>query len=580
MVFNVLLYISLGIFSLGLVFKIFTWFSQKIGFGAEAFTISSRLAAAVKGIAGIIFSLKLFTLVKVFFLDVIFQIRTLKEDPLRWLMHLSIYWGFMLLLLMHALDGIVTEKLFADYYSTLNPYLFLRNLFGAMVVVGLLLAVARRLIFKVPRLKTNAMDYYAIIILAVIMVSGILLEGMQIASPTVFAEMEEEYAALDDEADIQALESLWVKEYGLASATVRAPFDPEVIESGRELNEESCVSCHASNKWAFTGYATARMLRPVAVGLDHAGAVNFLWYLHFLACFVGLAYLPFSKMFHIIATPVSLLANSVMSRETSRRENIITRQIIELDACTHCGTCSRYCSAMMASEARGNPYILPSEKMGILKAMVRGKKLSPAERGAVVEGVYLCTNCDRCTVVCPSGINLRELWLTVREGLVQKEGTAPMMLSPFSLVRGLNRKDLPEETYAKPLQETQKALAGEFDSITKPDSLLDLSKEADKEGLYSGDNTFACCFGCQICTTVCPVVKNYDNPVESLGLLPHQIMYCLGSGLTEAASGARMLWVCLTCYQCQEHCPQQVKVTDLFYELKNMAVQKLENQLN
>ena len=449
-----------------------------------------------------------------------------------------------------------------------------------MVVVGLLLALSRRLIFKVPRLKTNAMDYYAIIILAVIMVSGILLEGMQIASPTVFAEMEEEYAALDDEADIQALESLWVKEYGLASATVKAPFDPEVIESGRELNEESCVSCHASNKWAFTGYATARMLRPVAVGLDRAGAVNFLWYLHFLACFVGLAYLPFSKMFHIIATPVSLLANSVMSRETSRRENIITRQIIELDACTHCGTCSRYCSAMMASEARGNPYILPSEKMGILKAMVRGKKLSPAERGAVVEGVYLCTNCDRCTVVCPSGINLRELWLTVREDLVQKEGTAPMMLSPFSLVRGLNRKDLPEETYAKPLQETQKALAGEFDAITKPDSLFDLSKEADKEGLHSGDNTFACCFGCQTCTTVCPVVKNYDNPVESLGLLPHQIMYCLGSGLTEAASGARMLWVCLTCYQCQEHCPQQVKVTDLFYELKNMAVQKLENQLN
>ncbi len=29
MVFNVLLYISLGIFSLGLVFKIFTWFFTK-----------------------------------------------------------------------------------------------------------------------------------------------------------------------------------------------------------------------------------------------------------------------------------------------------------------------------------------------------------------------------------------------------------------------------------------------------------------------------------------------------------------------------------------------------------------------
>ena len=578
MVFDVLLYISLGIFSLGLMFKLFTWFSRKIGFGAEAIATSERLVAAVKGVAGIIFSLKLFTLIKVFILDVIIQIRTLKEDPLRWLMHILIYWGFMLLLFMHALEAIISENIFNDYYSTLNPYLFLRDLFGTMVMAGLLIAVFRRCVFKVPRLKTNAMDQYAIIILAVIMVSGLLLEGMKIASPTVFGDMQEEYAALDDESDIQAMESFWVKENGLASATVKEPFDPEMIEFGRGLNEDYCTECHASNKWAFTGYATAKLLNPVAVWMDHAGAVNFLWYLHFLACFLGLAYLPFSKMFHIIATPVSLLSNSVMSKETSRRENIITRQIMELDACTHCGTCSRYCSAMMASEARGNPYILPSEKMAVLKSLASGKKLSQAQRGAIVEGVYLCTNCDRCTVVCPSGINLRELWLSVREELVQKEGAEPMMLSPFSLVRGLNRKNLQKEVYTNPLRKAQQALAGEFASIINPGSLLDLQKEAGKKGLTgSGDNTFAGCFGCQICTTVCPVVKNYENPMESLGLLPHQIMYCLGSGLNEAASGARMLWVCLTCYQCQEHCPQQVKVTDFLYELKNMAVQKLEN---
>ena len=578
MVFDLLLYISLGIFSLGLVFKFFTWFSRKIGYGSEKFTTFARLAAAVKGIAGILFSLKLLTLIKVFILDVIFQIRTLKEDPLRWLMHILIYWGFMLLLFMHALGAIISENIFNDYYSTLNPYLFLRSLFGAMVFSGLLVAVCRRFIFKIPRLKSNAMDHYAIIILAVIMISGIFLEGMKIASPTVFSDMQEEYAALDDEADIQALESFWVRENGLASATVKEPFDQKVIESGRGLHEDYCAECHASNKWAFTGYATAKLIKPVAVGLDHAGAVTFLWYLHFLACFLGLAYLPFSKMFHIIATPVSLLANSVMSKETSRQENVITRQVMELDACTHCGTCSRYCSAMMASEARGNPYILPSEKMVILKDMVKGKNLSQAQRGAIVEGVYLCTNCDRCTVVCPSGINLRELWLSVREDLVQKQGSEPMMLSPFSLVRGLNRNLLSDEAYAKPLRETQKALAGEFDEITRPDRTVALQEEADKKWLLHSDDTdFSCCFGCQTCTTVCPVVKNYENPAESLGLLPHQIMYCLGSGLTEAASGARMLWVCLTCYQCQEHCPQQVKVTDLLYELKNKAVQKLEN---
>jgi heterodisulfide reductase subunit C len=73
---------------------------------------------------------------------------------------------------------------------------------------------------------------------------------------------------------------------------------------------------------------------------------------------------------------------------------------------------------------------------------------------------------------------------------------------------------------------------------------------------------------------VCPVVANYPQPEQVLGLLPHQIMCCLGLGLTEMAAGAKMIWDCLTCYQCQENCPQQVDVCDLLYGLKNAAAAK------
>jgi heterodisulfide reductase subunit C len=86
--------------------------------------------------------------------------------------------------------------------------------------------------------------------------------------------------------------------------------------------------------------------------------------------------------------------------------------------------------------------------------------------------------------------------------------------------------------------------------------------------------TFAYCFSCENCTTVCPVVQAYENPQAALGLLPHQIMRSLGLGLRDMALGAPMLWNCLTCYQCQEHCPQGVKVTDILYELKNAAVKE------
>jgi heterodisulfide reductase subunit C len=33
-----------------------------------------------------------------------------------------------------------------------------------------------------------------------------------------------------------------------------------------------------------------------------------------------------------------------------------------------------------------------------------------------------------------------------------------------------------------------------------------------------------------------------------------------------------MLWDCLGCYQCQELCPQGVAVTDVMYQLKNVAI--------
>lgn len=579
MIFGVLLYSSLLVFGLGLIFRISTWFSRRIGFSAQKITTSKRVAAAARGLLGVICSPKIGTLVKVFFLDVVFQVRILREDPLRWLMHLLISYGFMLLLLMHALGQLITANLFSEYYSTLNPFLFSRDFFGLMVIVGLGIAVYRRFILKVPRSKSNYMDRYAIFVLAVVILSGILMEGLKFTSYSVFRDMVENYAGLDDENEIRALESLWAEKYGLVSPNVKAPFDKETISQGQEIHIDNCADCHSSSRWAFAGYGTSKILRPAALVLDQAGGVRIVFYLHVLACFVGLAYLPFSKMFHIIVTPLSLMANSVMDNDTSSQANILTRELLELDACTHCGTCSRYCSAMMAYEAMGNEYILPSEKMIFLKIMAGGKRLKQKQLAAIQEGVYLCTNCDRCTVVCPSGINLRELWVSVREDLIQKGAPEPLLLSPLSLVRGLNRKKLSEETYSFPLQSAQHAVAGRFSSLIDPSRVLFLQGVEDQTLVdIPKDSTFSYCFGCQNCTTVCPVVQNYEKPVERLGLLPHQIMYCLGLGLTEIAMGARMIWDCLTCYQCQENCPQSVNVTELLYILKNRTVKKLENE--
>ena len=578
MPFPVFLYASLAIFFLGLIYRVSAWFSRKIGFSAKDIKISERISSAAGGIAGVVFSSKILILVKVFILDVVLQIRILKEDFLRWLMHMLIYGGFMLLLLMHGFDKMITASLFSDYYSTVNPFFFLRDFFGIMVIVGLLVAVYRRFILKVPRLRTNAMDSYAIIILAVIMISGLLLEGVKMTSHTVFTRMVQDYTSLDDEEEIESLESFWVKEFGLVSPNVEGPFDEEVLAAGLEIHEENCIDCHSSSKSAFAGYSVSRALKPIALPLDRAGGTDFLWYVHILGCFIGLAYLPFSKMFHIIATPISLLANSVMEKGKSDPANIATLQALELDACTHCGTCSLRCSAATAFDAIGNPYILPSEKMTFLKTLAAGKDLGRDELKAIREGIYLCTNCDRCTVVCPAGINLKALWVDVREGLVQKGYPEPLVLSPYSFLRGLNRENLPADNYIKPLEAAHQAVSGAFETTIKQQEPIFLAdRRADPWKDLPNAHTYAYCFGCQNCTNVCPVVDSYDNPEETLGLLPHQIMWCLGLGLVEMASGPRMLWDCATCYQCQEHCPQKVNITDLFFQLKSLAVKKMEH---
>ncbi|MFC1863014.1 4Fe-4S dicluster domain-containing protein [Thermodesulfobacteriota bacterium] len=579
MVFTILLYVSLAVYLAGLIYKISRWFIQTVNTLNSNPSASKRISAFIKGFLGALFSRKLLTLIKVFILDVLLQVRVLKEDTLRWAMHMCIYGGFTLLLLMHALGGIITISLFSDYSSTLNPFFLLRNIFGIIVVLGIGIAFYRRNILKVPRLKTNIMDRYAVVILAIIMASGFFLEGLKITSHSLFMDMIEEYSDVDieEEDKVKALESLWVKEFGLISPEVSGPFDDEVIEQGIEIHDMNCAGCHSSPQWAFGGFIISRVISPIAISLDRTHVTDILYYIHILACFIGLAYLPFSKMFHIIATPLSLLSNSVMDNDKSDPANIATRQVMELDACTHCCTCSLYCSAMMANKAIGNDYILPSEKMVVLKDLVAGKNINQKAFKAIQEGVYLCTNCDRCTVVCPSGINLKDLWVNVREGLIHKGVPEPLLLSPFSLVRGLNKKGAIPKDYQGPLDTTRKYIKGRFDKLIEPDiPILFPPDDNNREGLEIKDSTFRYCFGCTNCTNVCPVVNNYDNPQAALGLLPHQIMCSLGLGLDEMASGPNMLWDCVTCYQCQEHCPQEVKVTDILYDLKNIAVRKAE----
>jgi len=487
MFYKFTLYIALAVFVIGLIYNVSNWFRFSIGVSGRNITPWQRVMAAIKGIFGVLFSQKLVTLGKVFISDVLLQRHILKEDVLRWTMHILIFASFMFLLIFHAFDRILVTPLFNKYYLALNPWLII---FGLILLSGLCISLYRRYILKVSRLKTTAMDVYAIMILLVIVLSGILMETTKLSSYNYYQK---------------------------------------------------------------------------------------IWYVHIAVCFFGLAYLPFSKMFHIFTTPLSLLVNGVMD-ENSDPANIATRQVMELDGCTHCNTCSKHCSVAVAYDSLGNSNILPSERMSFLKDYILNKKINKRKLKGIQEGIYLCTNCDRCTVVCPAGINLRELWFGAREELVERGIAVDLLLTPFSYFRGLNRKKIDSSRYDIPLDTVKKVLTNDYAAASgTADKPIVLSPENKKFhesiGLSGRTDSFVACFSCENCTTVCPVVTNYEDPQKSLDLLPHQIIRSMALGLKEMATGSRMLWNCLTCYQCQEHCPQGVKVTDIFNKLRTITVE-------
>jgi heterodisulfide reductase subunit C len=238
--------------------------------------------------------------------------------------------------------------------------------------------------------------------------------------------------------------------------------------------------------------------------------------------------------------------------------------------------CTARCAVAVAFEEIPNVNILPSEKIASLKRLAAGSALTAATLATIQQGLYLCTNCYRCTTVCPVGINLQDLWFNVREALLAKSVPEYLLLSPFSLHRGLMQQRLSHGHYQAPLERARAAIAATCDLAMVENRALPLAP-GDQQmltalGFSLSSSSFSNCYRCMTCSSVCPVVRSYPQPAERLGLLPHQIMHATGLQLWDLILSSRMLWDCLSCYQCQEHCPMGVQTADLICEFRNLAI--------
>jgi len=83
-----------------------------------------------------------------------------------------------------------------------------------------------------------------------------------------------------------------------------------------------------------------------------------------------------------------------------------------------------------------------------------------------------------------------------------------------------------------------------------------------------GGEGLLACFACGVCTAACPV-----SEVEK-GFNPRRIIHQILLGESEELLRSERIWLCVGCYRCSAHCPQDVEFTNLLKVLRELAVEE------
>jgi nitrate reductase gamma subunit len=196
-------------------------------------------------------------LIKAFIVNVVLQLQIIKFSFIRWFMHFCIFIGFMGLLALTAWEAFLADIMPAD--SSLVKVFFNNGgrlildvwgeVFGTMLLAGLVIALLRRYVFRVAQLDTIIKDTLSITLLLVISVSGFIAEAFRLMT---------------------------------------IPESPDLI-------------------YSFTGLVFAKMF--TAVGIPALDYKLFVW-LHGLAAMLFIALIPFSKMWHAFASPIEIMLDA------------------------------------------------------------------------------------------------------------------------------------------------------------------------------------------------------------------------------------------------------------------------------
>lgn len=115
------------------------------------------------------------------------------------------------------------------------------------------------------------------------------------------------------------------------------------------------------------------------------------------------------------------------------KTSMTPRQCLDLAACATCRSCVDVCPAVQASgnaqlgalhRMKGMRGMLLQGLPAFLRRLLGGRGMDAQARDGYSDTVFKCTLCGRCEEVCPVGVGLKSMWLSLREELVTA-GTYP-----------------------------------------------------------------------------------------------------------------------------------------------------------
>ena len=323
----------------------------------------------------------------------------LLREPLAGLLHLLIFWGFLVLL--SAVFESVGEGLFPGFSLSFlgplyGPLLVLVDLFGALVVVSVIVSILRRLVAPPARLRvTGHAKWDAIVILTLILAVMLTMFG----------------------------------------------------QNGARIAAGVPGDAH------FIGARIAGLFPP---GNADGWFIAFFWG-HMIAVLGFLNYLPYSKHLHVLTSvpnvyfsslapkgaivPINLADETLTKYGATDIGDLTWKQILNGYTCTECGRCTSVCPAnstgkllnpkkiivdirartMEKDAAAGQPPASPAS--GGVHAASPGRQL--LDTFITEQELWACTTCMACVQECPVMIEHVDTIVDLRRGLVLNESRFP-----------------------------------------------------------------------------------------------------------------------------------------------------------